>query len=261
MARIGLTAALIVSLIALIGCQTDTGRSQIVPRPGGAAPGTITPVNIAEATEPQLVEQMVLSRQAYRRGLELLVEYYRRRGDNRKLGWAQKELGAFDTMPQYRYIIPGEEAPENLKATTLIPEADVLYDEAVQLEKKAGPLPLAKNEEILRLALDKYNQVISKHPASDKIDDAAFKAAGIYEYFKDYSIALLYYKRAFQWDPETLYPARFKAAFVLDKYMYQRAEALDLYREAVKEEREFTEWVEYAERRINELTKSEEGGK
>lgn len=260
MARIICTAALIVSLNILVGCQSNTGRSQLVTAPSDTSPGSIGAVNIAEATEADLVEQMATHRQAYRQSLGLLVKYYNRTGSYEKLNWAKKELAAFNAMPQYKYVIEAEVLPADLKATTLIPEADTLYQDAVQLEKEAGLLPFGKNEQKLRLALDKYNQVISTHPASDKIDDAAFKAGGIYEYFKDYNIALLYYQRSYQWDPQTTYPAKFKAAFILDRYLYRRAEALELYRQAVKEQREYAEWIEFAERRIKELTKTEEEG-
>jgi len=260
MARIICTAALIVSLNILVGCQSNTGRSQLATAPSDISPGSIGPVNIAEATEADLVEQMATHRQAYRQSLGLLIKYYNRTGSYEKLNWAKKELAALNSMPQYKYIIEAEVLPADLKATTLIPEADTLYQEGVQLEKEAGPLPIGKNEQKLRLALDKYNQVISTYPTSDKIDDAAFKAGGIYEYFKDYTIALLYYQRAYQWDPQTTYPAKFKAAFILDKYLYRRAEALDLYQQAVKEQKQYAEWIEFAETRIKELTKTEEQG-
>jgi tetratricopeptide (TPR) repeat protein len=108
------------------------------------------------------------------------------------------------------------------------------------------------------LALDKYNQLIRKHPSSDKIDDAAFKAGGIYEHFKDYTIALLYYQRAYQWNPKTPYPAKFKAAFMLDKRLHRRAEALELYQQALqKEEKQHIDWRRFAEKRVRELTKQE----
>ena len=113
------------------------------------------------------------------------------------------------------------------------------------------------------MALEKYNELIRKHPSSDKIDDAAYNAGVIQEYFKDYSIALLYYKRAFQWDPDTIHPARFRAARVLDKNLHRNAEALQLYQQAVKIEgqyEKYREWREYAERRIRELQKIDEGG-
>jgi tetratricopeptide (TPR) repeat protein len=261
MVRIVLSGALIVSLISLIGCYgPDTGRAQILAPQTPASAVSARPVNIAEAVEADLIEEVATSRQAYRRGLELLIHYYGRKGDNKKLGWAEKELTALDRMPQYKYIIDGVVAGSNLRATTSIPVADQLFYEAQNLEKEAGPLPVLKNEDILRLALDKYNQLIREHPASDKIDDAAFQAALIYDHFKDYSIALLYYQRAYEWDPETPYPARFRAAAILDRHLRRRAEALKLYQEAVKKEARHEEWKEFAERRIRELTKTEESG-
>jgi tetratricopeptide (TPR) repeat protein len=150
-----------------------------------------------------------------------------------------------------------------LKGSASIPDADDLYYDAQQLEKNAGTLPILKNQNQLRLALEKYREVIRIHPSSDKIDDAAYRAGVIQEYFKDYSIALLYFKRTFQWDPDTPHPARFRAARILDKNLHRNAEALQLYQQAVKIEGQFDkyrEWREYAERRIRELQKIDEGG-
>lgn len=261
MLRMTFTTALVGLLTILIGCHgTDTGRAQRLPPQTIASLPSARPVNIAEAREADLVEEVATSRQAYRRGLELLTHYYSRKGDNQKLGWARKELTALDRMPQYNYIIIAEPAGPNLRATTSIPVADQIFYEAQELEREAGPLPVLKNEDLLRLALDKYNQLIRKHPSSDKIDDAAFQAALIYEHFKDYSIALLYYQRAYEWDPETPHPARFRAASILDRRLRRRAEALRLYQEAVKKEARHEEWKEFAERRIRELTKTEESG-
>jgi tetratricopeptide (TPR) repeat protein len=111
------------------------------------------------------------------------------------------------------------------------------------------------------LALDKYNQLIKKYPTSNKIDDAAYKAGGIYEYFKDYSIAVLYYKRAYQWDPMTIHPARFRAAYILDRRLARRVEALELYEEAIKTEGRYEKlvtWREFAEKRVKELSGTDE---
>jgi tetratricopeptide (TPR) repeat protein len=249
-------------LSVLVGCQgVDKGRGQRVPQGRRQALGPATAINIADASEVDLVEKMSVNRQAYRQGLELLAGYYMRTGNNMKLEWAQKELTALDTMPKYNYIIEANVAPQNLKVSASIPEADDLYYEAEEIDKEAGRLPVLKNENQLRLALEKYNEVIRKYPASDKIDDAAYNAGVIYEYFKDYSIALLYFKRTFQWDPETPYPARFRAARILDKNLHRNAEALQLYQQAVKIEGQFDkyrEWKEFAEKRIRELQKLDE---
>jgi len=107
------------------------------------------------------------------------------------------------------------------------------------------------------MALEKYNQLISKYPTSDKIDDAAFRAAGIYEHLKDYTIAVQYYQRTFQWDPQTAYPARFKAAYLLDTQLARRAEALQIYQEAlskITKSDEHRQWVALAEQRVKELS-------
>jgi len=264
MARIVCTGVLIVLISVLVGCQgVDRGRGQRIPVDTRQSYGTGSVINIADTSEVDIVEQMAVNRYAYRQGLELLVGYYTRTGNNMKLEWAKKELAAFNTMPKYNYIIQAIEAPANLKVSASIPDADDLYYDAEQIDKDAGTLPILKNENQLRLALEKYNELIKKHPSSDKIDDAAYKAGVIYEYFKDYSIALLYYKRAYQWDPDTIYPARFRAARVLDKNLHRNAEALQIYQQAVKTEGQFEkyrEWRDFAERRIRELQKIDGGG-
>ena len=161
-------------------------------------------------------------------------------------------------MPQYSYIVEAGLAGADLKATASINEANYMYQDALNTEKQAGQLLVVKNENMLRLALDKYNQLIKKFPTSDKIDAAAFRAGGICEYFRDYTIALLYYQRAYQWNPKTPNPARFKAAHILDEYLHRRAEALELYQQAVKMEKLDQYDTELAQTRIGELTKSGE---
>jgi tetratricopeptide (TPR) repeat protein len=248
-------------LNVLVGCQSaNTGRAQQVPRDVRTI-GPTAVIDISQMSEADIIEQMTVNRQAYRKGLELLVGYYTKAGNNMKLQWAKKELAALNSMTKYNYIIGAREAPANLKVSASIPEADDIYFDGLELDKKAGPLPVLKNENLLRLALEKYNRVIKEYPSSDKIDDAAYKAGVINEYFKDYNIALLYYTRAYQWDPDTIYPARFSAARVLDKQLHRYAEALELYQQAVKIEGRFDkyrEWKEFAQRRIKELQKIDE---
>jgi len=262
MARLVCTGVLIVFLNVLVGCQSaNSGRGQLVPQDPRQRLGPAGVVNFGDASEADIIEQMAVNRQAYRQGLELLVGYYNRTGNNMKLQWATRELAAMNAMPKYNYIIEAVITPANLKVRASIPEADSLYYDALDFEKDAGLLPLLKNENSLRLALNKYNQLIKEYPSSDKIDDAAYKAGTIYEYLKDYSIALSYYQRAYQWDPATIYPARYRAARILDKNMHRNSEALSLYQEAVEKEgkyEKYREWKDFAERRIKELQGVEE---
>jgi len=255
MARTILTAALIVLLNVLVGCQgVDSGRSQLLP----AEIRSAAVITMEVGSETDIIEEMSDHRQAYRQGLKLLVDYYTRTGNNEKLKWAKKELAALDAIPQYNYIIEAITAGPNLRASTMIPEAELMYREAVKLEKRAKGLVIIYNEDLLRLALHKYNQLIRKHPTSDKIDDAAFKAGGIHEHFGDYTIAALYYERAYQWDPDTIYPARFKAAYIWDKRLHiRRADALENYQEVLKRGGLSKQRKEFIEERIMKLTQSD----
>lgn len=259
MARIVVTCVLIVLLSVSVGCQApNSGRGTMVARSPGQRniPASIINTNASEA---DMVEDMATNREGYRKALELLAGYYMKVGNNMKYEWARKELDSFNAMPKYRYIIGPEAVGANLKPTASISQADDLFYNAQDLEKRAGPL--FKDENMLRLALVKYDELITKYPTSDKIDDAAYYAGVIYEDFKDYTIALTYYQRAYQWDPDTIYPARFRAARVLDKNLHRNAEALKLYQEAVQTEGRFEkyrEWKEFAERRINDLQKTEQ---
>jgi len=268
MARIACTGTLIVLLTVFVGCQdSNRGRSQIIPSSPGQTVAAAAIVDISDTSEADLVENMAVNRQAYRQSLQMLESYYARVGNNMKLQWVRRELESFDTMTKYNYITGPERMPSGSKPVASIPEADSLYREAEEFEKQAGLLPLLdlpilKDENSLRLALTRYNQLIKRHPSSDKIDDAAYKAGVIYEYFKDYSIALLYFQSAYEWDPDGVYPARFRAARILDKNLYRKDEALQLYQQAIKTEGRYDryrEWREFAERRIRELQKLEEG--
>ena len=139
-------------------------------------------------------------------------------------------------------------------------DANSLYAEGVTLEEHAGPigsLMVLKDETMLRMALDKYNQIISKYPTSDKISDAAFRMAEIYEYLKDYTNAVKNYQRTYQWNPQTPTTARFKAAYLLDTQLGRRAEALQIYQDAlsrITKSNEHRMWVAYAEQRVKELS-------
>jgi tetratricopeptide (TPR) repeat protein len=252
-------------LIATTGCRpNDPSLAQRLPqRTTYASPAVTGDANAASMVssstdEIDLVEQVATHRRAYRQSLVLLVQHYNVVGNNRKLRWAEEELRSLDRMPQYRYIIDAEVLPPSLQASERIPNADTMYLDAVETQREAEPIGILKDEELLRVALDKYNQMVRKYPNSDKIDDAAYRMAGIYEYFKDYEIALLCYQRAYQWDPDTPYPARFMAAQILDKRLHRRAEALELYKEAVLREAKYEDWKSYGERRIKELSQSVE---
>ncbi len=262
MTRTVITTSIILLLLVTVGCNNPSGSHRLPGRTNYPNPSVAGDIEgaaqvISSTDEIDLVEQVSTHRRAYRQSLVLLVQHYTVVGDNRKLRWAREELTALDRMPQYRYIIDAEVLPADLSASTRIPKADEIYLDAVDTQRQAEPIGILKDEEMLRVALDKYIRLIREYPTSDKIDDAAYRAASIYEYFKDYEIALLYYQRAYQWEPDTPYAARFMAAQILDKRLRRRAEALELYQEAILREAKFQDWKVYGERRIKELSQSD----
>lgn len=251
-----LSAVLVVFLAALAGCILPDREERFMidsPEP------VILQTTPASATaEVGMAEALAAKRLAYRRNLETLETYYKNSGNNIKLQWVQKELAAIDSAPHYRYIIEAEIAGPELKAKESIPEADRLFSKAMKHYNKARRWIIIASKKNLRLALAEFNELIRKYPTSDKIDDAAYRAGRIHEYFKDYAIAVLYYKRAFQWDSKTIYPARLRAAQLLDHQLQRRTEALGLYKEGIEKESRHEELVKLAKERIAELTAANE---
>lgn len=263
MTRIVTTVTAVLLLTLIVGCETNTGTSQRLPmRTNPHMSASPLPLERpSTADEIDLVEKMVANRQAYRTSLEALIQYYNASGNHSKVTWARQELTALERIPQYRYIIEAQVMPATLRATESIAAADELYEEAMKIQRQAGPslMPtLAKDIEMLRAALVKFDELIRQYPTSDKIDDAAFRMAEIHRGLGDHVIALSYYQRAYQWDPATPYPARFRAADILDKRLRRRAEALEVYQEAIVKEAQFENLRLMAERRVQELNTSKD---
>jgi len=255
MARYAVTLTIVLVLSLLAGCGPRfEGAGQMAP-PAVLTTPTAEIYDTSPATEAQLVEEVAVSRQSYKQGLEKLVDYYVKSGNNMKLNWAKEELNALNTSPQYRFVIQAEVAGPDLQATASIPGADVLYRDAMAYYTDGRPVVGFVNEGKLRLALERFNQLIAEYPTSDKIDDAAYAAGEIYEYFKDYTIAAMYYTRAFQWDDNTPHPARFKAAYMYDKHLANREKALELYKDYLARGPRHQGYKQHAETRVAQIMK------
>jgi hypothetical protein len=68
----------------------------------------------------------------------------------------------------------------------------------------------------------------------------------------------MYYQRAYQWDPEESYPAKLKAARILDYKLHRRDEALELYQQVVGVPGLSRSNKQLIETRIDELTRGEQ---
>jgi tetratricopeptide (TPR) repeat protein len=258
MTRTRLIAAFLLPGLFLIGCSDPRVRDAHLLEPETIGMATTVEQGVflvPDATEVDYVETMAASRDAYRRALIALVEYYGSVGNAAKLNWAQTELKTFDQMVRYQYLQPAEWTPKNLTASDSIEEADILYRQAKSLYNESGGMIIVANKAKLQQALGLFNQLIQQYPTSDKIDDAAYRAGRIYDYLKNYELAAIYYQRAFQWNEATSYPARYRAAWVMDQKLRMRAEALAMYKLAVEKESRYTDNTEFALERIEALSK------
>lgn len=251
-----LPIAAVVALLMVAGCQKpQVTDAHLMVSPEQAELAQKTGFLMPQATEADYVEQVAATRDAYQQALLNLIAYYESTGNASKLQWARTELRTFVEMAHYRYLSPGEFLPRQLQAVEAVVEADQLYEQAMRLYRQSGGLIIVTDSGKLRHSLQLFNRIIADYPTSDKIDDAAYYAGRIYEHFRDYQLAAVYYQRAFQWDENTPYPARFRAAYVLDHRLKMRDEALTLYRLAVERESRYQNNTEFARIRIDALTK------
>jgi len=256
---------LILGLIG--GCKTDELANPERDRPQGPTTDLMSPagvdvpdIPIANRTEVDLVEEMMLHRAMYSRMLQALATYYTERGNDEKATWARTELNDLrNHVKPYNYIPDAELPGIDLKPTNSIAEADKLYDEAMALMKKGGHgVPVFYNQETMKQALAKLKELVAKYPTSDKLDDACFYIGEIHkEYFeeKDNSIAIDYYKRALTYNPKTPHPVRFQIAVIVDYRLHEREEALKWYNAVLTEEPDIEKSnTEFAKVRIRQLT-------
>jgi len=260
-------AALIATCLALtVGCKTDALTAKPVPE--GPVTSLETPAGVKlpqipldKANEPDLVERVIYHRAMYARSLRALRDFYAAQGIEAKRLWAEAELSQLRQIKPYRYILEAEVPPATLKPVAAIPEADTLFNEAMDLLKKGGHgVPAIYNESLIKQALATFKQLVNRYPNSDKIDEAAYYIGLIHDqYFPgDEQIALAWYERAWQWNANLQLPARFQAAKIYDYRLHDRAKALELYRQVLKQETFNRANVTFASARIEELSKAGE---
>lgn len=258
--------ALCLVVVGLIGCNVagptasiHTARNRASARvndPGDAGSVDIT---VIEGREVDLVEELVSHRNHYRESLEQLRSYYAHHGYAAKQIWAGLELEGFSRIKTFQYLMDAEVPSELLTASDAIPEADVLYEEAVELMRRGGHgVPAIYREDRMVEAAERLRELIRLFPSSDKIDDAAFLCGEIHrEYLPGQElIAVKWYERAWTWDPNTPHPARFEAAVVYDYRLHDRSRALELYQAVAQDPSAGKSNHRFAARRIRELTAS-----
>ena len=251
------------SVCGVAGCRTDDLYQ--APAPRGPVTDLDTPdgvrvpdINMTDLKEVDLVEGVLKHRALYRRHLQLLHDFYKDHGFDTKRRWAAYELQDVDRIKPYKYMVEAEVPQESLRPVESVAVADQLYERGLQLMKEGGHgVPVFYREDKMVQALNTFQELIENHPTSDKIDDAAYYCGEIHkEYFKDQeTIAVRWYERALKWDPKTQHPVRFQAAVCYDFRLHERKRALELYKAVLTDETGNTSNLDFATKRINELSK------
>ncbi len=247
----------------LAGCRTD---AHVRRRPVGGAPLTAfesvelarnSPMALAEQGEVDLVEQVIEHRTQYSVVLKQLRDYYQDHGHAEKYTWAQSELEDIARIRPYHYLYDSDLPRLDLDPSESIPEADALYERAVEAAREAGHgTPALYNQDKMAAALALFKQLIREYPTSDKIDEAAYYCGTLYkEYFRNQdAIAVRWFERAWTWDPATPFDPRFQAAALYDYRLHDRRRALELYRAAVAAEPQHRSNRRWSLERIQQLT-------
>jgi TolA-binding protein len=217
-------------------------------------------IDLGKHSQVDLVEKLAFHRHKYGTALVALREFYFKNRISEKQRWVEKEIEEYRLIKTYPYLVSDAIPGPHLRPLDIIPEADELFRDGLEyFHNGRGLVPFVNDEKKLKRAINKLRQLIRDHPNSDKIDESAFWIAEIYkEYFNDDQRALVWYERAWQWNPRIDHPARFQAAVIHDFRRHDRRRAFELYHEAIKHEKFNQSNVEFSVRRIQQLAKLDE---
>jgi TolA-binding protein len=245
-----LTRLLAVAPVLLIGLVTTlfAQTPPASPPPKPKAPGT-------KITDAELVEKVIAARRSYQDSLEKLRAHYIEDGEVEKARWAEDELKQFHRIAKRAFRLDMDVPPPTLKPQYNIKEANELYLQAMEYKDKGGFGRLTNeyldNQHRAELLLQR---LLTQHPQSDKIDDAAYQLGDIYESsaYRHYDRAALYFERCFQWNPKTHFDARLRAARLYER-LNERNKAVEIYKEVVNRETD-PKRLDEARKRLAELT-------
>ena len=135
--------------------------------------------------EEKLVNTLNYSREDYENALKELIQFYLDIGYQLRLEKARKELKALNKVPQFKYLETEDKVSNVISPNKNIDEANMLFQDG-KMHKNSLNL-LNKKAELVS-AITRFEKIMNDYPESDKVDDAAYELADIYEgaYFRDY---------------------------------------------------------------------------
>jgi hypothetical protein len=247
---LGIVAAAAVAL-KVYAEPAASGSGAAAAPAAGKAPG-------APPSDVELVEKLLGARKEYQVALEQLRAHYISVGDIERAHWAEDELKQYHRILKQAYRLELDVPPPSLKATYNIPEANDLYRRAM-LYKDHGwsGTDYIDNQRRAELLLQ---QLLTSHPQSDKIGDAAYQLGDLYEGKANRQMrrAAMYFERCFQWHSTTHLDARLRAARLYDKVLNERVHAIELYQEVINHETD-PKRMQEAQQRLAELKGASSG--
>ncbi len=209
----------------------------------------------ANSSDVDKVELLLAARREYQLSLESLRAYYISSGDIERARWAEDELLQYHRINKQAFNMTLELPPPTLEAKYNIPEANELYKQAITYKDKGWGADYIDNQRRAELLLQK---LLTEHPQSDKISDAAYQLGDIYESkaYHQYGRAAHYFERCFLWNNKTQFDARLRAERLYERNVGERNHAIEIYRDIVNRETD-PKRIEEAQRRLADLS----GGK
>jgi hypothetical protein len=217
-----------------------------------AQPQSPTEAGKSSGADLELVQRVMGARKEYQKSLEGLRLHYDKVGDLEKKKWAEEELRQYHRIPKQAFRLELVVPPPTLQGHTNVPEANKMLTWALSFKDKGFNTDYIDNQRRAEILLQ---DVLTKYPHCDKISRAAFYLGDIYESkaYKQYRLAAEFYLRCYQWNPNTHFDARMRAARLFDYEVKDRAKAIELYREITTHETD-PKTIQEAQKRIAELS-------
>lgn len=242
------TRNFIIALVLFAGLTAGECLAQ-----GMAPPAPPRTPAAPQAGDIQLVERLLASRRDYQTALEQLRAYYQSAADMERMAWAEEELKQFHRISKQAFRLELDVPPPTLQAAQNIPEANELYRRAMTYKDKGWGNDYVDNQHRAEILLQ---QLLSQYPQSDKIDDAAYQLGDIYEskVFKQYRRAAQYYERCYEWNQNTQFDARLRAAKIYDRVLNERSKAAEIYKTITTHETD-PKMLQEAAKRLQEIAR------
>lgn len=214
--------------------------------------------SLSNADERLLVEFAVAARNEYIDSVNKVLKMYEARRQDFKAKTIANMRDRLDPIKLYPYFPDAMLPPRDLKPVEVISEAEAMYAQAVGLFKEGKGWAhtfVSTSYEKERQAAVLFQKLIHDYPRSTRIAMSAYYLAEINkEYFRQNTLAVFWYERAWTWDPNIPEPARFQAATVYDVHLHNYAKAVECYRKSMQSDPGRLGNYEFSKNRVAELT-------